>query len=81
MLECHFNDAFSRVVSQLVLLTSLGTSFIVLYTSKDLHQFSNAKCHYPIYRDRCKKLGIQMHDRAVPVGNKMDDRGYAPPLI
>jgi hypothetical protein len=44
-------------------------------------QFSNAGCHYPIYRDPCKELGIQMHDHAVPAGNKMDDEGYAPPLI
>jgi hypothetical protein len=42
-------------------------------STRRTHIARNAKCHFPIYRDRCKERGIKMHDRAIPPNCKATD--------
>lgn len=42
-------------------------------STRRTHIARNAKCHFPIYRDRCNERGIKMHDRAIPPNCKATD--------
>lgn len=35
-------------------------------STRRTHIARHPKCHYPVYRDRCKERGFTMHDRAIP---------------
>ncbi|KAG2341707.1 hypothetical protein BDR05DRAFT_834915, partial [Suillus weaverae] len=42
-------------------------------STRRTHITRNPKCHFPLYRDRCKECRITMHDRAIPLNSKSTD--------